>query len=279
MNPDQYCQQKAAPPGSSLHYAFLFLSPERRRAITALHAFLRELEYVVDVVSDAQLAQTKLAWWRHEVGKLFEASPSHPVTKALLPATGKFPLQAAQLHEIIEGVALGLTQTRHLDYAGLAHYCLHTAGATAQASAGILGYANPRTAEYARKLGTAFRLTRMIREVGADARRNRIYLPMDELKKFEVPAADILQARHSENFARLMKFQAARAEDLFREAFDTLPAEDRSAQKAGLILAAIQRATLAEVERDGFRVLTHRTSLTPLRKLWLAWKTWASTWH
>jgi 15-cis-phytoene synthase len=276
VNPDEYCQKKAAPPGSSLHYAILFLPAERRHAITALHAFCREVEDVVDECSDAQLAQTKLAWWRHELGKLFEGSPSHPVTKALLPATGKMPLRAEQLHEIIEGVALGLTQTRFLDFAGLAHYCHHTAGAEAHAGADILGYADPRTAEYARKLGTAFRITRLIREVGADARRNRIYLPMDELKTFEVPAADILQARHSSNFVKLMKFQAARADDLYRKAFDILPAQDRSSQRAGLVLAAIQRATLAELERDDFRVLTQRTSLTPLRKLWLASKTWLS---
>jgi phytoene synthase len=271
---DEYCRQKAAPAGSSSHYAYLFLPPERRRAVTALHAFCREVEYVVDEVSDAHLAQTKLAWWRQEVGKLFEGSPSHPITRALLPATQKFPLQAGQLHEIIEGVALGLTQTRYLDFASLAHYCHHTAGAEMQAAAGILGYANPRTAEYARKLGTAFRLTRVIREVGADARRNRIYLPIDELKKFDVPAADILQARHSDNFAELMKFQAARVKDLYQKAFDTLPPGDRSSQRAGLTLAAIRRATLAEVERDGFQVLAQRTSLTPLRKFWLAWKTW-----
>src|SRR6185295_13184147 len=234
-------QKKAAPPGSSLHYAILFLPPKRRHAITALHAFCREVEDVVDECSDAQLAQTRLAWWRHELGKLFEGSPGHPVTRALLPVTREFPLRVEQLHEIVEGAALGLTQTRYPDFAGLAHYFRHTGGAAAQAAAGILGHASPLTAEYARHLGTAFRLTRMIREVGADARRNRIYLPMDELKTFGVPAADILQARYSEGFAKLMKFQAARADDFYRTALDALPAEDRGAQRAGLILAAIRR--------------------------------------
>jgi len=144
------------------------------------------------------------------------------------------------------------------------------------AAAAILGYANPRTAEYARHLGTAHQLTSIICELGAESRRHRIFLPMDELKKFEVPAADILEVRYSDRFMELMKFQAARANDFYRKAFDALAAEDRSAQRAGLIMAAIQRATLAEVERDGFRVLSHRTSLTPLRKLWLAWKTWVT---
>jgi 15-cis-phytoene synthase len=277
VNPDQYCQQKASPPGSSFHYSFLFLPPARRRAITALHAFCREVDDVVDECSDAQLAQTKLAWWRLEVGKLFEGSPSHPVTKALQPAIGKFAIKAEQLNEIIDGKEMDLTQTRYLDFAGLAHYCNHVAGAVELVAAGIFGYRNARTLDYARNLGTALQLTRIIRNVGEDARKNRIYLPMDELKKFEVPAADILQARYSDNFVELMKFQSARADDFYRKALAGLPTEDRRSQRAGLIMAAICRATLAEVERDGFRVLTQRTSLTPLRKLWLAWKTWVST--
>ena len=276
MNPDQYCQQKAAPPGSSFHYSFLFLPPTRRRAITALYAFCREVEDVVGECSDAQLARTKLAWWRMEVGKLFEGSPNHPVTNALRPLVGKFQIRAEQLNEVIDGMEMDLAQTRYLDFAGLAHYCNHVAGATQQLAAGILGYSNPRSLDYARNLGTALQLTRIIREVGRDARRHRIYLPMDELRKFDVPAADILQARYSEGFAGLMKFQSARAGDFYRKAIAALPSEDRRSQRAGLIMAAIQRASLAEVERDGFRVLTHRTSLTPLRKFWLAWKTWVS---
>ena len=141
-------------------------------------------------------------------------------------------------------------------------------------AAGIFGYSNPRTLDYAKNLGTAFQLTNIIRDVGEDSRKNRIYLPMDELKKFDVPANDILQAKDSDNFRKLMAFQVARANEYYRKAFDALPPEDRKTQRAGLIMAAIYRATLAEVERDGFKVLTQRTSLTPLRKLWLAWKTW-----
>ena len=276
MNPDDYCREKAVAKGSSLYYSMLFLPAERRNALTALHAFRREVEDVVGECSDAQLGRTKLAWWRMEVGKLFEGSPNHPVTNALRPLVGKFRIRAEQLNDVIDGMEMDLSQTRYLDFAGLARYCSHVAGATQQLAAGILGYGDPRSLEYARSLGTALQLTRIIREVGRDARRNRIYLPMDELRKFDVPAADILQARYSEGFAELMKFQSARADNFYSEALAALPFEDRHSQRAGLIMAAIQRASLAEVERDGFRVLTHRTSLTPLRKFWLAWKTWVS---
>ena len=274
MNPDEYCQQKAAASGSSFYYSFLFLPAERRRAITALYAFCREVDDVVDECVDPQLARTKLAWWRLEIGKLFEGSPNHPVTRALAPHLNEFEIKKERLDEIIDGMEMDLQQTRYLDFAGLERYCYHVAGAVGLLAAGIFGYTNPRTLDYAKSLGTAFQLTNIIRDVGEDARKNRIYLPMDELKRFGVPAADLLQARYSEGFAELMKFQAARAGDYYRKAFDALPAEDRRTQRAGLIMAAIYRATLAEIEQEGFRVLSQRTTLTPLRKLWIAWKTW-----
>jgi phytoene synthase len=274
MTPDEYCQQKAAASGSSFYYSFLFLPPERRRAITALYAFCREVDDVVDECSDAQLARTKLAWWRVEVGKLFEGAPSHPVTKALQPFVESFSMNQKQMQEIIDGMEMDLTQTRYLDFAGLERYCYLAAGAVGLLAAGIFGYSNPRTLEYAKSLGTAFQLTNIIRDVGEDARKNRIYLPMDELKRFDVKATDILNAVYSESFVRLMRFQTERAISFYDKAMQNLPAEDRRSQRAGLIMAAIYRATLQEIERDGFKVLTHRTSLTPLRKFWLAWKTW-----
>lgn len=276
MNPDEYCRQKAVASGSSLHYSLLFLTQEKRAAVTALFAFCKEVADVVGECSDAQVGRTKLAWWRLEVGKLFEGRPDHPVTNALRPFTDRFRIRAEHLNQVIDGMEMDLTQMRYLDFTGLKNYCDKVAGAAAAATTEILGYRNALCLEYAGHLGTAVRLTRIIRDVGADARNNRIYLPMDELKRFDVPATDILQAHHSDRFVELMKFQSARADVFFRKALDTLPAEDRRSQRAGLIMATIQRATLAEVERDGFRVLTQRTSLTPLRKLWLTWKTWVS---
>ena len=260
-----------------MHYSFLFLPPDRRRAVTALHAFCREIEAVVDECSDAQLGRTRLAWWRAEIAALYAGNPHHPVCVALQPLLEKFQIAAGHLNGIVAGMEMDLTQTRYLDFTGLARYCDQVAGGAGLLAAGIYGYSNPRTLDHARQLATAVRFTSIIRDVGADARRNRIYLPMDELKRFEVPAADILQARYSGNFVELMKFESARADDLFRKALEILPTEDRRAQRAGLTLAAICRATLAEIARDGFQVLAQRTSLTPVRKLWLAMKTWAGT--
>ncbi len=273
MNPDQYCQQKAAPPGSSFHYSFLFLPPARRRAITALYAFCRELQDVVDECSDVQLGGTKLAWWRTEIAALCAGNARHPVCVALQPFLATHQIAGSELEGIVAGMEMDLMQTRYLDFTGLSRLCEQVAAGAGLLAARIYGYRNPRTLDYAKRLATAVQFSTILFNVGADARRNRIYLPMDELKQFEVPAADILQARYSKGFVELMKFQSARADDLYRKAFEILPVEDRRTQRAGLIMAAISRATLAEIGRDGYQVLTQRTTLTPLRKLWLAWKT------
>ena len=274
MTPDDYCQKKAAQSGSSFYYAFLFLPPERRRAITALYAFCREVDDAVDEPSEASVARVRLAWWRDEVARLYAGKPEHPVTRALQPFIERFDLSATRLGEIMDGMEMDLTQSRDLDYAGLQLYCHRVAGVVGLLAASIFGRTEAITLEYAEKLGLAFQLTNIIRDVGEDARNNRIYLPMDELKRFGVPASDILGARYSEAFSALMRFQAERALDCYDQAMALLPAADRKAQRPGLVMAAIYRQLLLEIQRDGFQVLHQRTSLTPLRKLWLAWSTW-----
>jgi 15-cis-phytoene synthase len=274
MTADEYCQQKAAASGSSFYYSFLFLPRERRLAITALYAFCREVDDVVDETSDPQLAATKLAWWRVELANLYAGKPQHPVTKSLSVFKDRFSITQERLNEIIDGMEMDLTQSRYLDWPGLELYCHRVAGVVGLLAASIFGYRDARTLEYARELGIAFQLTNIIRDVGEDARKNRIYLPMDDMKRFGVPAAEILNGRQTPGFQALMKFETERAKGYYAKAFGALPAQDRKAQRAGLIMAAIYRTLLDEIERDGFRVLAQRTSLTPLRKFWIAWKTW-----
>jgi len=276
MTPDEYCRQKAAQSGSSFYYSFLFLPPERRRAITALYAFCREVDDAVDEPSDPSAARATLAWWRGEVDRLFAGNPQHPVTRALDPAIEPFGITKVQLNEIMDGMEMDLNQSRYMNFAGLQLYCHRVAGVVGALAAGIFGYRNPRTREYAEKLGLAFQLTNIIRDVGEDARKNRIYLPLDELKEYGVTAADILNANHTESFVRLMRFQAGRARRCYDEALALLPAEDRRAQRPGLMMAAIYRALLDEIAGDDYRVLQQRTALTPIRKLWIAWRTWVT---
>jgi phytoene synthase len=274
MSPDDYCQQKTAQSGSSFYYSFLFLPPERRRAITALYAFCREVDDTVDETTDQSVARIKLAWWRGEVAQMYDGTPTHPVMLALQPHLQPYDLKQEHLQAIIDGMEMDLDQSRYLDYPNLKKYCWHVAGVVGILSASIFGVTNPQTLKYAETLGLAFQLTNIIRDVGEDARKGRIYLPISELQQFNVTAADLLNARHSEKFEALMKFQADRAKRLYDEAFALLPKEDRRAQRPGLMMAAIYRTLLDEIERDGYHVLNQKISLTPLRKLWLAWKTY-----
>ena len=274
MSPDEYCRRKAAASGSSFYYSFLFLPPERRRAITALYAYCREVDDVVDECSDAGVARTKLLWWREEVGKLYAGTPQHPVTQALAPAIAAYGIQQQHMLELIDGMAMDLDYNRYPDFDTLKLYCHRVAGVVGLMSASIFGYSDKQTLEYAPELGLAFQLTNIIRDVGEDARRNRIYLPLDELEKFGVVEGDIQAARESENFQKLMAFQIERALAHYDSAFAKLPAADRKPQIPGIIMSGIYRTLLEEIRDDGCHVLKQRTSLTPVRKLWIALKTW-----
>ena len=272
MTPQDYVQQKAAASGSSFYYAFLFLPKPRRAAITAFYAFCREVDDVVDDMVDASVASTKLAWWQGEVAKAFAGQPTHPVMQALMPLAADYQIEQRHLQSVIEGCQMDLSQTRYLDYPGLQRYCHLVAGVVGEVAANIFGQTQPETTAYAHKLGQALQLTNIIRDVGEDALRGRIYLPVNELQQFDVKAHEILKRSYSDRFTALMKFQAQRAQSLYDEALALLPEADRRAQKPGLMMASIYRDLLREIERDNFQVLHQRVSLTPLRKLWLAWK-------
>jgi 15-cis-phytoene synthase len=276
MTPDEYCQQKAAASGSSFYYSFLFLPAERRRAITALYAFCREVDDIADEVKDVGIARTKLAWWRTEVANLFAGHPQHPVTQALAPFIAEYGIDRARMNEIIDGMEMDLVYHRYPDFESLKLYCHRVAGVVGQLAASIFGFANPATLEYAEALGLAFQLTNIIRDVGEDARRERVYIPQDELARFELSVEDILARRGGEAFRSLMAFQAERAQSYYDLAYAKLAPEDRANQRAGLIMAAIYRTLLGEIRRDRYDVLDKRIALTPLRKLWIAWKTWVA---
>ncbi len=272
MTPQDYVQQKAAASGSSFYYAFLFLPKPRRAAITAFYAFCREIDDVVDDMVEPSVAHSKLAWWQAEVAKSFAGQPSHPVMQSLMPLVAGYAIEQRHLQAVIEGCQMDLNQTRYLDYPALQRYCHLVAGVVGEVAANIFGQTQAATTEYAHKLGLALQLTNIIRDVGEDALRGRIYLPLSELQRFEVKANEILQRQYSGRFTALMAFQAARAHALYDEALAMLPPPDRRAQKPGLMMASIYRTLLREIERDQFAVLHQRVSLTPLRKMWLAWK-------
>ena len=272
MTPQDYVQQKAAASGSSFYYAFLFLPPHRRAAITAFYAFCREVDDVVDEVLDPSVAAQKLHWWQMEVQSSFAGNAQHPVMKALMPLTTDFGITAQHLQEVIAGCQMDLSQTRYLDFAGLQSYCHLVAGVVGEVAARIFGQSQDQTTHYAHQLGLAFQLTNIIRDVGEDALRGRIYLPVNELQQFNVSAKDILERRDSPAFQALMTFQYERAQGIYEQALAALPQADWRNQKPGLMMASIYRTLLVEIQAAGFPVLRQRVALTPLRKFWLAWK-------
>lgn len=272
MTPAQYVQEKAAASGSSFYYAFLFLPPPRRAAITAFYAFCREVDDVVDEARDASVAATKLAWWQSEVQRAYAGQPTHPVMLALMPLAADYGITAAQLQAIIRGCQMDLEQTRYLDFAALQQYCHLVAGVVGEVAALIFGQSQPQTTEYAHTLGQALQLTNIIRDVGEDASRGRIYIPINEMQKFDVKAHEVLKCIPSPRFSALMAFQAERAQGLYTQALALLPDADRRSQKPGLMMASIYRTLLSRIEARGFPVLTERVRLSPLRKFWLAWR-------
>jgi len=274
MSPDEYCQQKAAASGSSFYYSFLFLPPQRRRAITALYAYCREVDDVVDEMRDAGVARARLDWWAAEIERMYAGEPQHPVTQALSPHLAVFGIRRDGLLLVLDGMRMDLQQNRYIDYATLARYCHNVAGVVGELSAGIFGATDPLTYEYARRLGLALQLTNIIRDVGEDARRGRVYLPLDELRRHGVTVADLMAGRYVDGWLPLMQFQAQRARRAYAEALAALPSSERRAQRPGLIMGAIYATLLDEIERAAFRVLHQRIALTPLRKLWIASRTW-----
>jgi phytoene synthase len=274
MDPDQYCQDKASASGSSFYFSFMFLPKDKRRAITALYAFCREVDDVVDECTDELVARTKLNWWREQLALIYSGKPQHPVAQALVPIVKRYNMPQEHLLEIIDGMEMDLNQPRYPDFKSLQLYCYRVASVVGLLAAEIFGYTDRRTLKYAHDLGIAFQLTNIIRDVGEDARRNRIYLPMDELQQFGVTAADILNSKETESFRKLMTFQIERAQRYYRQALENLPTVDRKSQRTGLIMAAIYQATLNEVMASGCHVLKERVSLSPIFKLWLSVRTW-----
>lgn len=273
MTPDDYCQEKAAASGSSFYYSFLFLPEEQRRAITALYAFCREVDDVVDEASEPDVARMKLAWWRAEVERLYSGNPQHPVARALAPAVERFGLPRERFDEIIAGMEMDLDLSAYPTFDDLARYCYHAAVVVGLLSIEIFGYDDPRTRDYAHDLGMALQLTNILRDVREDAERGRIYLPMDEMAVHGVEPGDLLRTETPEHVRTLLRQQAERARACYESAFATIPDADRHRQRSGIIMGRIYETLLDEIERDGLRVLEHRVALTPLRKLWIAWRT------
>lgn len=273
MTPEEYCQQKAASSGSSFYYSFLFLPPEQRQAITALYAFCREVDDIVDECTDRDIARIKLQWWRDTLKNTFNGEPEHPIQHALISVIKRYNLPLEHFLEIIDGMEMDLDNQRYPSFKELSLYCYRVASVVGLMAVEIFGYQDRNTQKYAYNLGMAFQLTNILRDVQEDARRGRVYIPLDELQRFNVSVDDILNNKDSAAMHELFAFQAQRAQEYYDKALSLLAEQDRFAQRSGVIMATIYRRVLTAIADKDYAVLAGRISLNPLHKLWLAWNT------
>lgn len=271
----RYCQNKAAASGSSFYYSFMFLPLAQRNAITAVYAFCREVDDIVDECSDSIIATQKLLWWQTEIERVFNGTPQHPVGVALSEAIHTYKLQRIWFDEILQGMNMDLRYQGYSTYADLNLYCHCVASTVGMLAASIFGYQNPSTLEYAKQLGLSFQLINIIRDIGEDARRGRIYIPEEQLQTFGIEPKEILQLsiKKPEQLTLLLSAIAQQAHTYRANAMINLAPEDRASQRSGLIMARIYFSILNEIERANFAVLHQKISITPLRKLWVAWRT------
>lgn len=274
MTPQEYCQHKAAPRGSSLYYALYFSDPARRPALEAVHAYQREIIDIIRECRERAVAQAKLLWWKQELGRAFDGQPTHPVTQALQQdVIGRYRLAREYFEQVIEGVEMDLEYGLYPSFKELSLYCHRVGGSVTQLAVDICGYQDRQTARYAHDLGMGLQLMSLLRNVRRSLDAGRVYLPEDEMRQAGVSQQDLYQHETTEPVRALFAQQAQRIRSFFSEAFARLPEQDRAAQRPGIILAQLNLALLQEMQREGFPLLERRFHLTPIRKLWIAWRT------
>ena len=268
MTPQEYCKQKTKESHSSFLSAFIFLKKEKREALTALYAYCREVDDIADECIDHEIASKKLNWWREEIERLFKGEPQHPVSKALHPFLNHFNLSKNYFIEIIDGMEMDVKFNRYESFEQLELYCYRVASCVGILSAHIFGFKNKDTLTFAKNLGIALQLTNIIRDLGEDARRGRIYIPLDELKKLGVSEEEIISLKNSEKIKILVQNQSDRAKKFYDLASKTLPIEDKKSQKISLVMGNIYYVLLKEIVKDNpEKILNQKTILPGFRKM------------
>lgn len=272
IDAQQYCLDKTLSSGSSFYHSFRFLPEDQRKAMTALYAFCREVDDVVDENLDEKVARKELVEWREHIRKLYEGELTHPVTIALADCLQSFSMQESHMQELIDGMEMDLDQQRYDSFKDLSLYCYRVASVVGLLSAEIFGYTNRKTQKYAHDLGLAFQLTNILRDVKEDSERGRIYIPMDELERFRVPVEHLKMDVTSPEAQRLFKHQAERAQSYYDKAFGQLPEEDRYSQRTGLIMSAVYHRILEEIESRDYALLEGEINISKSKKVWAAWQ-------
>jgi 15-cis-phytoene synthase len=270
----EHCAQVTRRSRSSFYYAFILLPPERRRALHAVYAFCR---FIDDIADDEAIREPAmlLKRWREELDRVYAGTPTRALSRALADSARRFRIPRELFEEIINGVEMDLSRKRYQSWEELKPYCYRVASALGLICIEIFGYRNPSAKVYAENLGLALQLTNILRDVREDADRGRIYLPLEDLARFNVTEDEILRGVYSPNFVRLMDFEAKRAQELYANAQAALAPEDRATLLTAEAMRLIYAAILERIIKSNYRVLDRRHSLSAPHKLYLVGRAWA----
>ena len=277
MTPQQYCRDKLERSGSSFRTAFRLLAEDQRLALEAIYAYCREVDDLADDCSDPGVAAVSLGWWAEEITRVVAGEARHPVGLALQQARATFALYSADLEAVLRGVQRDLMPQTPTSWQDFDQYCDEVAGAVGRLSATVFarigqGPLAPALQHYASQMGLAFQMTNILRDVGEDARRSRVYLPIPLLREHGLTPGHVLRLEESPEMEACLRSLAARAHQVYDAALNALKPADRRAQRPGLLMAMIYRDLLRAIEEEPLLVLRARVSLSPGRKLLLALK-------
>lgn len=259
---------------TNFYYSFFSLPAEKRKALYAIYALCRSLDDVVDESPGRLEASEALLKWTTEIVNMYQGTPSHPLTVALKPYIEWYSIPQKYFLELIKGVEMDLTKNRYNTFDELHRYCYRVASVVGLICAEVFGYQNAVTLGYAVDLGIALQLTNILRDIKADAANGRIYLPLEDLRRFGYTEEDLFSSIYNQAFVEMMRFEAARAWSYYKRAEETLPREDRKAMVAAEIMRAIYSRLLQKIEAAKYDVFSLPPRLTKTQKLYIAFRTW-----
>jgi phytoene synthase len=259
---------------TSFYYSFLALPPDKRAAITAVWDFCRAVDDAVDEPGES-IPATALARWRDELERLYEGGQPETIQgQQLLPFISQFKLPRSAFEDLIDGVAMDLDRRRYDTFEALKQYCLRVASAVGLICVEIFGYRDLHARDYAVDLGIALQLTNIIRDVPADLERGRVYIPREDLQRFDCTEGDLRAGIMTDNVRRLLAHQASRARVFYRKAEAALPRHDERRLVAARIMGAIYLELLRTIERSGYDVFRRRARVSRPRQAMVAGLTW-----
>jgi 15-cis-phytoene synthase len=255
---------------SSFYYSFLSLPRFKRDAIETIYAFCRFTDDIVDEVEDDKEKHVLLLQWTEELKRSLFGESRYTLLNKLAAIIHRFNIPVEHFYELIKGMEMDLTRTRYGTFSELEQYCYRVASTVGLICAEVFGYTNEKTKEYALNLGIALQLTNILRDIGNDAKRGRIYLPLEDLARFSYTEGELLRLEYNERFIELMKFECGRAREYFRKAKSSLAEEDKPLFTAARIMGNIYYLLLVRIERAEYDVFSKRIRLSSPLKILVA---------